>query len=314
MDTQTPDNQNAESASPIAAFFRSPVTAVVFAMFCWAATTITVRFVRDDAPPMGLAFWRNLASALILLLFAIRPLLAQWKLIRENLGILALQAALLWVGGNALLFLALQYTIAINAAVINSVEPVFIILFAWAIFGDRFSGIQAIGVVLSLAGVLFLISDGSFDRLIRLELNVGDLIVTASYAFWALYAVFLRKVPRTIDSRAMLLVLILFGTIFILPLYLLETAISRPFIPTPVTLTTIVFLALFASLAATLSWNRGIRLMGVTRAALYLHLIPVFTVILAILFLGEMMAFHHFAGAAMVAAGIFITSRQNSSH
>lgn len=75
-----------------------------------------------------------------------------------------------------------------------------------------------------------------------------------------------------------------------------------------------LFLAIFASVISTLLWNRGIRLMGVTRAALYLHLIPVFTVILAIIFLGERMAFHHFIGAALVAAGIYVTSQKGGAH
>ena len=298
----------------LTALLKSPVLAVIFAMFCWGATTILVRYVRNDAPPMGLAFWRNLASFLILLPFAIRPVREQWPLIRQHLGLLALQAFLLWVGGNALLFLALQYTIAINAAVINSIEPVFILLVAWLLFGDRITGLQAFGVAISLAGVLFLISDGSLERLLKLELNIGDLIVTAAYMFWAFYAVLVRKVPRAIDSRAMVLVLIGLGAIFVLPLYVLETIYFRPFRPTPVTVGTVLSLALFSSVIATLLWNSGIRIMGVTRAALYLHLIPVFTVILAMLFLGEKLAFHHLVGIAMVAAGIFITSRQGAAH
>lgn len=296
--------------SLLAAFFLSPVIAVVFAMFCWGATTIAVRVVRDDAPPMGLAFWRNIASLLILAPFAIKPLLSQWTLIRENIGLLALQAALLWVGGNALLFLALQYTIAINAAVINSVEPVFILVVAWLLFRDRINAVQAAGVAISLAGVLFLISDGSLGRLLRLELNIGDIIATAAYFFWAFYAVLLRKVPRQMDSRAMVLALLVLGALFTLPLYVLESLVSRPFVPTQQSVGVVLILALFSSVIATLLWNHGIRMMGVTRAALFLHLIPVFTVVLAIAFLGETPAYHHGVGIALVAAGIFLTSRQ----
>ena len=302
-------DQPAADAKP-QSFLHNPIIAIVFAMFCWGATTIAVRYVRNDAPPMGLAFWRNIAAFLILAPFAARAALAQWPLIRQHIGILALQAALLWVGGNALLFLALQYTIAINAAVINSVEPVFIILVAWALFGDRFGRAQALGVVISLAGVLFLISDGSLHRLLTLELNIGDLIATCAYLFWAFYAVLLRKVPRSIDTQAMVLVLIGLGAIFVLPLYLYETLFVRVFRPTPETLGTALLLALFSSVIATLLWNRGIRAVGVTRAALFLHLIPVFTVILAIAFLGESLAYYHIVGIVLVATGIAITSRQ----
>lgn len=310
MNNKISDPAPHDGASTLSRVLASPVIAVIFAMFCWGATTILVRYIREDAPPMALAFWRNISASLMLAPFAFHALRAQWPLVRENLGLLSLQAALLWVGGNAMLFLALQYTIAINAAVINSVEPVFIILVAWMLFGDRFSGLQAVGVAISLAGVLFLISDGSLDRLLRLELNVGDLIVTVAYLFWAFYAVLLRKVPRSIDTRVMVFVLICLGALFVLPLYLIETIFFRAFKPTPTTVSVVVLLALFSSVIATLLWNRGIRMMGVTRAALFLHLIPVFTVILAIALLGEALAFHHFVGIALVAAGIYITSRR----
>jgi drug/metabolite transporter (DMT)-like permease len=312
MTAQNQDIAGAKASSPVVAFLLSPVFTIIVAMFFWGATTIAVRYVRDDAPPMALAFWRNLTAFLILFPFAIRSCIAQWPAIQENFGMLCLLAALLWVGGNALLFLALQYTIAINAAVINSVEPVFIVVVAWLLFRDRFTAVQAFGVFISLAGVLFLISDGSFERLKALQFNIGDVIVTFAYAFWAFYAVLLRKVPRSIDSAAMVLVLIGLGALFLLPLYIYEALFVRAFHPTPMSVGVIVTLAVFSSVIATLLWNRGIRIMGVTRAALFLHLIPVFTVILAIGFLGERLDYHHFIGIALVAAGIFITSRQGS--
>lgn len=310
MEIQQQEGQNASVFSRLRNVLMSPILAVVLAMLFWGATTIVVRYVREDAPPMGLAFWRNITAFVVLLPFAIRPLQQQWPLVRENLGILAVLALLLWVGGNTLLILALQYTIAINAAVINSIEPVFIILFAWLLFRDRFTWLQALGVIISLIGVLYLISDGSLERLTRLELNIGDLIVTCAYAFWALYAVLLRKAPRGLDARVMVLVLIGMGAFFILPLYILEVMFFRTFRVTVTTVTTVLFLAVFASIFATLMWNRSIKLMGASQAALYLHLIPVFTVILAILFLGEEMALFHVVGIALVATGIYITSRQ----
>jgi len=291
-----------------AGLLRSPVSAAVFTMLLWAATTIVVRYLRHDIPPIGLSFWRTFSAFLIVLPFAARPLLRQWDVVRRHLRILALLALLLWVGGNALLFLALQYTIAINAAVINSVEPVFIMLLAALLFGDRLSRRQAVGVALSLAGVLALISAGSIDRLLGLEFNRGDLIVTCAYVSWGLYAVLLRKLPHGLDHRVTLLVLLGFGAAFLLPVWLLEAFIARPMPATAVTVLTVVALAALPCALATMLWNHAIARLGAIRAGQYLHLIPAFTVLLAIAFLGEVPGAHHIGGIVLIAGGLYLAS------
>ncbi len=299
---------SAESPHTTAAssLFRSPVTAAVVTMFFWSATTIIVRYVRHEIPPLGLSFWRTFAAFLILLPFAGRSLMRQWDLVRPHLGMLSLLSLLLWVGGNALLFLSLQYTIAINAAVINSVEPVIIVLLAALLFGDRLTWRQGAGVAVSLAGVLALISAGSVDRLISLDFNRGDLIVTCAYVSWGLYAVLLRKLPRGLDHRVTLLVLLGLGSAFLLPVYLVETAIDRPMPATGMTALIVVGLAVFPCALAMFLWNYAIARLGAIRAGQFLHLIPAFTVLMAIGFLGEVLGLHHIVGIALIAGGLYL--------
>ncbi len=289
---------------------RYAIPALIFTMFCWATTTIVVRYTAGDVPPFGLAFWRNFVAMVLILPFAIGALRRQWPLVRAHLCLLALLSALLWVGGNALLFLSLQYTIAINAAVINSVEPVFIIVAAAVLFQERISLLQGAGVALSLLGVLVLLSKGSMGTLLNLDFNLGDLIVTCAYIFWSLYAVLLRKLPRGLDSRAMLFVIVAFGVIFLAPIYLLETLFKAPVPLTAVSVGAILGLGIFSCAIAMFLWNYAIASMGAIRAGQFLHLIPAFTAILAITLLGEAMGPHHFAGIALITAGIALTTRQ----
>lgn len=257
---------------------------------------------------MGLSFWRNTIAILILLPFVYRPLLDQWTVIRNHWKMLALLAFLLWVGGNGLLFFSLQYTTAVNAAVINSVEPVFIIMLASLLFRDRFSWPQAAGIALSLLGVLVLISHGSFQRLVNLEFNPGDLIVTCAYLAWALYAVLLRTTPAHLDGRVAAFILISFGSLFLLPLYIGETLLARPM---PITVAAVLWsigLAVFPAALGVLFYNQGIRHLGAVRAGQFLHLIPAFTVILAIGLLGESFETNHMAGIAFILAGLYVSS------
>ncbi|MBM3607016.1 MAG: DMT family transporter [Alphaproteobacteria bacterium] len=305
-------NNNSETntaAGGLAAFLRSPYTALIFAMFCWGCTTIVVRHVRDDVPPMGLAFWRNVLAFFIILPFVWGALRAQRRQLLEHWKIFMLLSTILWIGGNALLFLSLQYTIAINAGVINSVEPVMIVILATLIFGDRFSPLQAFGVAVSLAGVLILISEGSFERLASLEFNKGDIIVFFAYVFWGFYAVLVRKLPRSFDHKIVVAVLIGLGALCLLPLYLVEALMFRTMAVNALSLSSILFLAIFSSLLAMLFWNYGIARLGAIRAGQFLHLIPVFTVLLAVALLGEQLVGYHYAGIALIAAGLYVTSR-----
>ena len=303
-------SQSEDAAAGIRSMLTSPYVALLLTMFFWAATTIVVRYLRDDIPPMGLSFWRNTIAFLVLLPFSIAPLRREWHLVREHWKIFALLAFLLWVGGNSLLFLSLQYTIAINAAVINSIEPLFIVLFAWLLFRDPFSWRQGLGLALSLAGVLMLIAAGSLQNLIQMNFNKGDLIVTVAYITWGLYAVLLRKVPKGMDHRVIALVLLGMGSIYLLPLYLTEAMLFRPVPATMLTVVAVLGIAVFASAIPMILWNYAIMRMGPGRAGQYLHLIPAFTVIMAIVFLDEVLAGHHFAGIALIAAGLLLAARK----
>ena len=290
--------------------FFSPYSALTITMFCWAATTVIVRYVREDIPPMGLSFWRNVIAFLMLLPFAIKPLCKHWADVCRHWKIFSLLSLLLWVGGNALLFLSLQYTIAINAAVINSIEPLLIVLFAWLLFRDPFSVGQGIGLLISLGGVIVLIAAGSLERLLNLDFNQGDLIVTGAYISWSLYAVILRKVPSNVDHRAIAVVILGLGALFLAPIYFLETLFYRPVQLNGTSVITILVVALIASAIPMILWNYSIMRLGPARAGQFLHLIPAFTVVMAIAVLNETLGMYHITGIVLIALGLIIAARR----
>ena len=177
----------------------SPYLAVTVAMLCWAGSTVVVRGLRAEVPPLGLSFWRTLLGAALVLPFAWRPMMLQIHLIRRHFWIILLLSFLLIVAGNGVLFLSLQYTIAINVGVLNSFEPLLIIVAAWAIFRDRVTFNQLAGVLVSLLGVFALIGRGDPGTILDLDFNAGDILVLFAYLSWAFYAVYLRLAPRELD-------------------------------------------------------------------------------------------------------------------
>ena len=227
---------------------------------------------------------------------------------RKHWKFIALQGFLIIVCGNGLMFVGLQFTTAINGALINSAEPVTIVLFAWLMFRDRLSVTQWAGVLVSFAGVIYLIGRGDTDVLLSLNLNIGDVFVFISILCWSVYAVLMRKVPPNLAPLNYLFGILAAGVIFSFPFWILE---NLYFIPTPVTWTTAGVtggMALFTSILALLWWNRAVEGLGAARAGLLLHLIPVFTLVLAIALLGEELRSFHAVGVLLIGLGIYLAT------
>lgn len=285
-----------------------PVLAGALAMLLWAGSMIVVRDVAGIVPPVALSFFRCLIALAMLYPICRRSLHAQWPLMRANWKLFGLLGILLFFGGNGMLFVGLQFTGAINAGLINSAEPVAIVAVAWLMYRDRLTAVQWSGVLVSLLGVIYLIAHGQLSVLLAFRLNVGDVFILISIVSWAFYAVMMRHVPRELDRASLLFGILVSGAVVLFPVWILENIYYAP--------TRIVwqlfwatgFNALFASVLAMFWWNHALQHLGPGRASLLVHLVPVYTVILAVWFLGEKLYTFHFVGIGLIAIGIYLTT------
>ncbi|MFT5487328.1 MAG: drug/metabolite transporter (DMT)-like permease [Paracoccaceae bacterium] len=278
------------------------------AMLCWAGSIVIVRDVAGTVPPAAMSFLRCVLALMILYPICRRSLHAQLPLMRMHWKLIALLGILLFIGGNGMLFVGLQFTTAINGALINSAEPVVIVAVAWVMFRDRLTTIQWLGVIISMVGVLYLIGRGDVSVFLSFDLNIGDVFVLISIVSWAFYAVLMRKVPRDLDRLNLVFGIIVAGAIAVFPFWILENIFYKP---TPLiweTLWTTGFNAVFASILALFWWNHTVEQLGPGRAGLFVHLIPVYTVILAMWLLGEEPFFFHAIGIGLIAIGIVLTT------
>lgn len=285
-----------------------PLLAGVMAMFCYAATFVVVRDFAGVIPPAAITFLRCTIALVILYPLCRKNLRAQWPLIRRHWRFLALQGFLIIVCGNGIMFVGLQFTTAINGALINSAEPVTIVAIAWLMFRDRLTTVQWAGVIVSLVGVVYLIGRGDVGVLLNLDLNIGDVLVFISIICWSVYAVLMRKVPAELDRLNFLFAILVAGAISVFPFWIIE---HFYFLPTPFTWTTFGVtggMALFTSILALFWWNRAVEGLGASRAGLLLHLIPVFTFVLAISLLGEEPGLFHAVGIVLIGIGLYLTT------
>ena len=276
----------------------------------WAGNQVLGRAAAGHIPPVALSFLRWSLAALIVLPFALPHLRRDWPVVRETwlfLGFLGV------IGGgafNTLQYIGLNYTTALNSLVLNSTGPILIAIACVVIFKDGLTIRQMLGTVVSMAGVLIVVSRGDPELLMTLSLNRGDLLILFAMFITAIYTAYLRLRPN-IHWITFLFCMFLASSLFNLPLVLIEMIAFGKFVqPTLFTVLAIGYVSVFPSILSYFCFTRGVELIGGVRAGIFMHLIPLFGALMAIGLLGEPLALFHVVGFVLILAGVALTSRK----
>jgi drug/metabolite transporter (DMT)-like permease len=280
-------------------------------MLCYASNHVIGRAVHTDLPPMGLSFWRWVCGALILFPLVAPRLKTLWPVYLEHWRVLALLGFLI-VGSTTLVLFGLNFTTATNTSLINATQPTITALLCWLFLGDRLRGVQWLGIVIAFSGISWMLVRGDWQVLFGLDFNPGDLIVLLAMFGFAAYGINIRKIPAEFHVTESLFAIILLGLIPLIPFYLAESAIYRPFQVSTESVMVVVTLALLVSVLGMLMWTRGNQLIGPNRAAIYVNLLPLFGAMLAVLFLGESIRAYHIAGGVLIGSGMWLALRQET--
>src|SRR5579863_7719753 len=175
--------------------FDQPYLLLSLTSLFWAGNTVLGRFVAGHVPPITLAFIRWSGATLLLLPFAARHLIRDWPIIRKHAGSLALIAFVGFSVYNTMAYYGLQYTTAINGLLLQSVGPLFVAMWTFALFGERLTLRQACGICISLTGVLVIICRGSLAVLLAIKFNRGDVWFVIALMIYGFYTAMLRRRP-----------------------------------------------------------------------------------------------------------------------
>lgn len=285
-----------------------PYLLLVLTTLFWSGNFVLSRGMHADIPPLALSFWRWALALLIMLVFSWRTCWRQSDIIVRERKYIIIQGLLGVTGFNSLIYLAVQTTTAVNAVLINSCTPILIALCALLINKEPLKPRQWAGILLSLSGVTLIMVGGDLGSLVELDFNRGDLLVLCAGLVWALYSVNLKSFPQDLHPFSYQTGIMIAGLIGILPFYFLELGMGYQMVVNTPTLTTIVYVAIFPSVLAFIFWNRAVRDIGATRAGSFIHLMPVFSSILAVFFLGESIELFHLQGIGLVFGGIFLAT------
>jgi drug/metabolite transporter (DMT)-like permease len=275
----------------------------------WAGNWVLGRALRDAIEPVTLNFWRWVIAALILAPFAWPALAANRGAIRRSAGLIALLALTGVALFQTLVYVGLKTTTTVNAILLNSSSPLFMLLCSWAIERERATGRQIAGMLVSLAGILVILSRGDPGSLLHLEFHAGDAWILLAMPVWGVYSVLLKRRPPELGGVVFLFVISVTGVLMLAPAYALDALHTPPRWPTVGESAAVLYVAAAASVGAFICWNRGVAVLGANVAGFTLNLLPAFGTVLAMVLLGE--AFHafHAAGVTTILVGVIVATR-----
>ena len=263
-----------------------------------------------EIPPFTLNFYRWTFAWLILAPFTLREIFQKKNYILKNIKLILVLGITSITLFNSIVYYSLNFTQVISGVLMISTIPVMIIFFCWILRIEKTNFYQISGVIFSLLGVAVIVTKADLGKLLSLNFNKGDLWMVVAMFSWAMYSALLRKKKFDLTHMSFLQTIITGGLILLLPAYLIEIALGYKLnINLPFALT-LSYVVLFPGLASFFFWIKGISIIGSNRSGIFLHLMPIFSTVMAILIFNEKFMNFHLIGATLIVAGIVLSSKK----
>lgn len=289
------------------------ISFAMLAVIIWSGNFIVARGVIKQIPPISLAFYRWVVASLVIMPFAISTFKKEWPVVKRSWHYL------FWVSltgialFNTFVYVGAHYTTAINLALIGTTSsPIIAIILARFFLKEKIGWRKMAGMILCIAGVLFLLAKGNLQNLFIFRFTAGDGWVLLAAFFFAVYNTLVRKKPAGISPVNYLFIAFTAGTLLLFPVYLWETS-NTPVVQWDMNLVLMIFyLGVGTSVISYLCWNIAIGKLGSGRTALFGNLIPIFSSIEATLFLNEEFTGIHVISMFLAFTGIVIANWSGS--
>ena len=277
----------------------------------WAGNFIVGKLASyHEVPPFSLNFYRWFFAWIILFPLTYKEIIRKKNYISNNLGFFIILGITSITIFNSIVYYSLNFTQVISGVLMISTIPVMIIFISSLLKIEKTNIFQILGVILSLVGVLFIITKADFEVLKDLNFNKGDLTMVIAMFSWATYSALLKKKKYELTQISLLQVVISFGLIFLIPIYLIEMSMGYSIkLGTPFYLT-LAYVVLLPGLASFFFWIKGISIIGANRAGIFLHLMPICGAVMAMIIFDEKFMFYHFLGAIFILSGILLSNKK----
>ncbi len=307
MSEQESKSQNAVISGAAIPYWVALVFLVIGAL-SWAGSSVAGRAASGNIPPFSLSFIRWSCVALLFLLVSGRQTWAQRRVIAQHLPLLAAFGFFGVVGFTVPYYVGLQFTVAVNASLMNASGTLWIVGTAFLMTGALITRKQALGIVLGFCGTLMIVLRADISVLSEFTINIGDVLVLSAFFSWAVYTVMLRWKPPEIGEMPFLTVMTCLAVVMMAPLYVVDLVHGKSFEADIGNLTIIGYAIIFPSFLSYILWNRAVPVVGSSVAGMAQYLIPIFGVTLSVIVLGESIENYHLAGIGVIFVGVWLVT------
>ncbi|PWB33062.1 EamA family transporter [Pseudomonas sp. SDI] len=277
----------------------------LLAILIWAGNTVVNKLAVGAIFPAEIGFWRWLLAGLLFTPFMLRPVLRNWPNIRPHLGKIFILGVLGMAVYQSLAYFAAAITTATNMGIILSLMPLMSLALAIISLGQRLTAGALVGAVVSFAGVLLVVSGGSFATVLEHGLNLGDAMMLIATLAYAVYSTLLKKWQLRLPPLQLLYLQVLVAIVVLLPLYLMSPHSGLGL----GNISLVLYACVLASMIAPLAWMRAVSRLGPSRTTLFFNLLPIVTALIASVVLGEQLALYHLVGGLLTLAGVVLAER-----
>ena len=274
----------------------------------WAGSSVAGRAASGSVPPFSLSFIRWFFVVLCFLLIGWRETWTQRNIIIKHWPILTAFAFFGIVGFTVPYYVGLQFTVAVNASLMNASGTLWIIVTAFLMTGETITRKQTLGVILGVVGTLIIALRANIGALHGFSINIGDVLVLVSFFSWAVYTVLLRWKPSDLGEIPFLTSICILATLMMFPFYLIDLWRGISFDANFDNLFIITYSVMFPSFLAYIMWNKAVPVVGPSVAGMTQYLIPIFGVFLSVLILGEVIKQYHIVGITIIFIGLWLVT------
>jgi drug/metabolite transporter (DMT)-like permease len=276
----------------------------------WTGNFIAGKAALQVLGPITLTALRSVLATVVLLWY-VRFSFPTWPSVAwPDVKVFVVLSLTGLVTTTTLWYYGLHRTLAINAAILGAMGPVFVGLLSATWLRERLSLVNALGIVVSSGGVVLTVTRGSLRALLDLDLHTGDFFILAGQAVWAAYSVYARQVSRRYPPTVITTGSYIVSSAVLVPLSLLE----RPWLSLPQATLGTVLAVLYAAILVTVShiwFYWGIRVVSAPVASLTVNLIPLEVLAVSWLLIGEPVTWAHLVGALVVIGGVLLATRRS---
>jgi len=284
---------------------------LIFTTLFWSGNFIVGKAASlFEIPPFTLNFYRWTFAWLILAPFTLPEIIRKKNHILENILLIIILGITSITIFNSIVYYSLNFTQVISGVLMISTIPVMIIIFSSLLKIEKTNFYQILGVIFSLSGVVVIITKSDLNILLNLNFNKGDLWMVLAMFSWAMYSALLRKKKFELSQLSLLQTIISAGLIFLFPAYMIELALGFRTSINPPFVLTLTYVVIFPGLASFIFWIKGISIIGSNRSGIFLHLMPIFSTILAMIIFKEKFMTYHLIGALLIITGIILSSKK----